>query len=242
MSANQFSVSPIGHIKTPFKQKFAIPRQPNLAKAKGTIYLREDLNDPAMFKGLEGFTHLWLLFVFHQTKDKGWKPAVKAPRLGGNQTMGVFASRSTHRPNAIGMSVVKNLRWQQDDSGLLLHVEGVDLLDDTPIVDIKPYVPYADRVADADDNLASYGAIPQRKVLLESHVNELLNTARKKHPDIEQLLIDVLAQDPRPAYRHKHENDDKTYRVALYDYDIGFKVENGSIKVVDFGPDKLSSV
>ncbi len=242
MSANQFSVSPIGHIKTPFKQKFAIPRQPNLAKAKGAIFLREDLSDPVVFKGLEGFTHLWLLFVFHQTKDNGWKPAVKAPRLGGNQTMGVFASRSTHRPNAIGMSVVKNLGWEKYESGLQLNVEGVDLLDGTPIVDIKPYVPYADKVIDAEDNLASYGAIPKKQVLLEPHLAELLNVARKKHPDIDQLLVDVLAQDPRPAYRHKLDNDDKIYRVALYEYDIGFKVENGSIKVVDFRPDKPLSV
>jgi tRNA-Thr(GGU) m(6)t(6)A37 methyltransferase TsaA len=154
MTPSQFPLSAIGHIQTPFKQKFAIPRQPNLAKAKGQVVLAPDFDDPRVFKGLEVFSHVWLLFLFHENLDKGWKPSVKAPRLGGNATLGVFASRSTHRPNGIGMSAVKNLGSDIVDGKLTLHVEGVDLLDGTPIIDIKPYLPYADALPHASDSMA----------------------------------------------------------------------------------------
>lgn len=236
LKSSTISISPIATINTPFKQKFAIPRQPNLTRAPGRVFMHSGFDDPNIFKGIEGFSHLWLLFIFHQTIDKGWKPAVKAPRLGGNQTLGVFASRATHRPNGIGMSVVANKGWYQEQGKLWLDVEGVDLVDGTPIVDIKPYVPYADSLPHATDNLLEYGEIPTKEVVFCDSVLSAIAQATLCFPNIKSLLIEVLRQDPRPAYRHKKDNDDKTYYVTLYDFDIGFIVIDGNIKVVEFTP------
>ncbi|WP_218396018.1 tRNA (N6-threonylcarbamoyladenosine(37)-N6)-methyltransferase TrmO [Alteromonas lipotrueae] len=235
MNQCQFLLSPIGHIKTPFKQKFAIPRQPNLAKAKGQVVLAPEFNDPRVFKGLEVFSHVWLLFVFHENIDKGWKPTVKAPRLGGNATLGVFASRSTHRPNGIGMSAVKNLGYEAINDELILHVEGVDLLDGTPIIDIKPYLPYADAPPHASDSMAELNhaaPIPNLEVTINPLVQNMLNEAASQHPDLPTLLTAVLAQDPRPAYRHKLLSDEKTYHTALYNYDFAFTVKNSVVEVI----------
>jgi tRNA-Thr(GGU) m(6)t(6)A37 methyltransferase TsaA len=235
MTLNQFPLCAIGHIQTPFKQKFAIPRQPNLAKAKGQVVLAPDFDDPRVFKGLEVFSHVWLLFLFHENLDKGWKPSVKAPRLGGNATLGVFASRSTHRPNGIGMSAVKNLGSETVDGKLTLNVEGVDLLDGTPIIDIKPYLPYADALPHASDSMAELthaAPIPNLDVTINPLVQNLLLEAAEQHPDLPTLLNAVLAQDPRPAYRHKLSNDEKTYHTTLYNYDFAFTVKSGVVDVV----------
>ncbi|MBD3587270.1 tRNA (N6-threonylcarbamoyladenosine(37)-N6)-methyltransferase TrmO [Salinimonas sp. HHU 13199] len=227
-----YCISPIATISTPFKQKFAIPRQPNLADAKGKITLANDFDDPRSFKGLENYSHLWLLFIFHETAARGWKPAVKAPRLGGNATLGVFASRSTHRPNSIGMSVVKNRGVSQSDGHLQLHVSGVDLLDGTPIIDIKPYIRYADSIDGARDNLDAYAPIPRRPVCFCPTARDQLIPVMKKHPDAADLIEAVLHQDPRPAYRQSTENDDKIYKVKLYDFDVSWQVKNGQIEVL----------
>lgn len=139
------NITPIAYINTPYKQKFAIPRQPNLVReAHGEIIFENDFADPNCLRGIEQFSHLWLVFVFHETADKGWAPTVQPPRLGGKENMGIFATRSTFRPNPIGLSVVENLGWKQQGASLTLQVGGLDLLDGTPILDIKPYLPYAD--------------------------------------------------------------------------------------------------
>ena len=158
---NSFSLEAIATVATPFKQKFAIPRQPNLANAEGVITFKEGFNDINLLKGIENYSHLWLLFIFHQNIERGWKNTVKAPRLGGNATMGVLASRSTHRPNGIGMSVVKNKGVVSSNGQTQLVVEGVDLVDGTPLVDIKPYIAYADSVPSASDNLDDINPIPK---------------------------------------------------------------------------------
>ena len=129
-------IQPIGKISTPFKQKFAIPRQPNLANAPGTVVMSEEFSDENCFKGLNNFSHLWLIFQFSANVESGWKHSVKAPRLGGNKTMGVFASRSSFRPNHMGMSVVKNKGWRKKDAQLLLDVERIDLLDNLSLIHI----------------------------------------------------------------------------------------------------------
>ncbi len=227
-----YCISPIATISTPFKQKFAIPRQPNLADAKGQITLASDYNDPRAFKGLENYSHLWLLFIFHETAARGWKPAVKAPRLGGNTTLGVYASRSTHRPNAIGMSVVKNNGVCDNNGQLQLHVSGVDLLDGTPIVDIKPYIRYADSIDSAQDNLENYASIPSRPVHFSVEAHNQLPPITKRYADAAALIVAVLRQDPRPAYRQSNENDDKVYKVKLYDFDVSWQVKNGQIEVL----------
>ena len=152
---NQWTVEPIGYISTPYKEKFAIPRQPGLvSSAMGCITLTSQENQQQMIRGLDKFSHLWLLFIFHQTEQQGWKPLVRPPRLGGNEKVGVLATRSTFRPNAIGMSVVKLEQITRVENKVNIWVSGVDLLDHTPIVDIKPYIPYSDAVPDASASFA----------------------------------------------------------------------------------------
>lgn len=226
------NIQPIGVIATPFKQKFAIPRQPNLTCATGSIIFNGEFNDPQAFEGIDGFSHLWLLFHFHATAQRGWKLKVKAPRLGGNKTMGVFASRSTHRPNGIGMSVVKNEGLYAENGQVRLRVSGVDLLDQTPIIDIKPYLPYADRVDEATDQLAGYQPIPHREVHFSSTASSDIAELSVTYPEADTLIRTILAQDPRPAYKQHLDDDPKVYRVALFDKDISWYVDKGKILVL----------
>lgn len=145
-----FSFEQIGVIHSPYKEKFAVPRQPGLvADGGGELHLLPPYNVADAVRGLEGFSHLWLLFVFHQTMDGGWRPTVRPPRLGGNARMGVFATRSTFRPNPVGMSLVelKGIRCQKDQ--VILQLGSLDLVDGTPIVDIKPYLPFAEALPQA---------------------------------------------------------------------------------------------
>ena len=228
---DEFHINTIATISTPFKQKFAVPRQANLSAAKGIISFNDGFDDINMLKGIESYSHLWLLFVFHQTMGRGWKSTVKAPRLGGNATMGVLATRSTHRPNSIGMSVVKNKGINTIDGKQKLVVEGIDLVDGTPVIDIKPYLHYADCVHNATDSLNQMRPIPQRQVQFCETIAPQLIQACERYSDFEHVVRDVLAQDPRPAYKQSTDSDDKTYRVALYDRDVGFVVKDGIVVV-----------
>lgn len=230
---SSFTVTAIATIATPFKQKFAIPRQPNLAKAQGLITFEEGFSDVHMLKGIENYSHLWLLFIFHQNLERGWKNTVKAPRLGGNASMGVLASRSTHRPNGIGMSVVTNKGTVTRDGKTQLLVEGVDLVDGTPLIDIKPYIAYADSIPAACDRLDELNPIPYRKVSFLARLKPALAEIEKKHNDFSALVTSVLSQDPRPAYKQQLDNEDKTYRVTLYNIDVGFEVKDGAIWVTE---------
>jgi tRNA-Thr(GGU) m(6)t(6)A37 methyltransferase TsaA len=147
-----FTFEPIGIARTPFTDKFGIPRQPGLADAPGRIVLNPPFARPEAFAGLDGFSHVWLLWVFHEDcLTAGWRPSVRPPRLGGKQKVGVFASRAPYRPNPIGLSAVAQHGLKRGPDGLALTVSGVDLLDGTPILDIKPYVPYADALPGAAD-------------------------------------------------------------------------------------------
>ncbi|NMH58987.1 tRNA (N6-threonylcarbamoyladenosine(37)-N6)-methyltransferase TrmO [Alteromonas ponticola] len=227
------SIIPIGEIHTPFKQKFAIPRQPNLANAPGLIKFDADVFHPDMLRGIEQFSHLWIVFIFHQTLDKGYKPLVKAPRLGGNEKTGVFASRSTHRPNGLGLSVVKNAGISLKGGQTVLKVSGVDILHRTPVVDIKPYLPYADCIKDADAFLAQPTHIPHRGVRFSEMAIKVIKQHTHTYPDLYELISDVLAQDPRPAYKQSNENDAKVYKVQLYQFDVAWQVTNGEVLVTD---------
>ena len=158
--SESFNFDVIGTIDSPYKEKFAIPRQPGIVTAaQGQLRLTGTANNAELVRGLEQFSHIWLLFVFHGTQAQGWKPLVRPPRLGGNKKLGVLATRSTFRPNPIGMSVVKLDRIEQQNlahnkSQVTLHISGLDLLDGTPIIDIKPYVPYADIIEGAEGGYA----------------------------------------------------------------------------------------
>jgi tRNA-Thr(GGU) m(6)t(6)A37 methyltransferase TsaA len=225
-------LEPIAIIRTPYKQKFAIPRQPGLVKsAQGQIEFLGDYRDPNALRGIEQFSHLWLMFHFHQTAEQGWKPLVRPPRLGGNNKQGVFASRSTFRPNAMGLSVVEFEGVTAAKGQLTLHVKGIDLLDGSPIFDIKPYLPYADALPDARGGFANE-APSQMEVKFAPQAQQQLTTWLKSYPNLQTLISEVLAQDPRPAYKAlKHS--DELFGMNLYDLNIQWQVKDGLNQVVN---------
>lgn len=226
-------IEPIAYIHTPFSQKFAIPRQPNLvAEATGKIVFTEDYCDPNFLRGIEGFSHLWIVFAFHATAEKGWSPTVQPPRLGGKERVGVFASRSPFRPNPIGLSVVRNLGVERNGSRLILRVGGVDMLDSTPVFDIKPYVAYADSIADSDSGFAEIAPGHKRDVVFTKDAEEKLGALEGIHPGIEALIRGVLSQDPRPAWR-ANKKDSKQYGMSLYDVNIKWRIDDNSVTITD---------
>ena len=210
-----YSVSPIGFLRSCFKEKFAIPRQPQLAPAaRGVLELVAPFDRAEAVQGLEQVSHVWLIFLFHQALEDKPRLKVRPPRLGGNASLGVFASRATHRPNGIGQSVVK---LESVEPGRL-YLSGIDLLDGTPVLDIKPYVPYADHVDEARNAIAE-SAPPQVAV---SWSDEALQQARQhalrlKEPLVE-LIEQCLAQDPRPAYQSPQP--ERRYGVLLWDVQV----------------------
>ncbi|MDC1436875.1 tRNA (N6-threonylcarbamoyladenosine(37)-N6)-methyltransferase TrmO [Gammaproteobacteria bacterium] len=231
------NLSPIAYITSPYKQKFAIPRQPNLVKeAKGEIVFEKDFSDPNCLRDIEQFSHLWLIFVFHETQDKGWSPTVQPPRLGGKENVGVFATRSTFRPNPLGMSVVENLGWEQLGSSLILKIGGLDLLDGTPILDIKPYLPYADALPDAKAGFAESIPGSQYEIVFSAEAEHELNKLQQDYPELKAFISSVLQQDPRPAWRKK-EIDEKRYGMNLYDLNIKWQIQGNQIHVISINPE-----
>lgn len=224
-----FEFRPIAHISTPFKQKFGIPRQSqSLSKAIGNITFSPDINASNACRGLSSFSHLWLSFVFHENLQGGWKDTVRPPRLGGNEKIGVFATRSTFRPNPLGLSVVRNLGLNNNNE---LLVEGVDLLDQTPILDIKPYIHYADSVPDAESSFAALAPVSSMSIEYSPGVKQTLLEIHKNRPEFEALLLNVLEQDPRPAYKAL-KKDDKIYSIHLFEYDIKWRVNDDITSVI----------
>ena len=211
----QHTVSPVGIVRSCFKEKFAIPRQPRLAPAaRGVLELLPPFDQGDAVAGLEQVSHVWLLFLFHQALEDKPRLKVRPPRLGGNKSMGVFATRATHRPNGIGQSVV---RLEGVEAGRLL-LSGIDLLDGTPVLDIKPYVPYADSIDDAVNQMACEApeAIAvdwSEDALLQAHAHAL----RLGEPLVE-LIEQCLAQDPRPAYQVPPA--ERVYGVKLWDVQV----------------------
>ncbi len=210
-----YNVSPIGFMRSCFKEKFAIPRQPQLAPAaRGVLELIAPFDQGDAVQGLEQVSHVWLLFLFHQALEDKPRLKVRPPRLGGNQSMGVFATRATHRPNGIGQSVVK---LDKIEAGRL-WLSGIDLLDGTPVLDVKPYVPYADVIVDARNSMAAAAPemIPVQwadAALTQAHEHGL----RLEEPLIE-LIEQCLAQDPRPAYQTP--TPERRYGAQFWDLDV----------------------
>ena len=224
-----FSFEQIGVIRSPYKEKFAVPRQPGIVKdGHGELHLLAPYNQPDALRGLEGFSHLWLLFVFHQTMEGGWRPTVRPPRLGGNARMGVFATRSTFRPNPVGMSLVeiKGITCQKES--VILKLGSLDLVDGTPIIDIKPYLPFAEALPDARAGYAQHAPPADMPVFFTTEIADRLQILEKRYPHLQRFISDVLAQDPRPAYR-KGEDAGKTYAVWLLDFNVRWRVtEHGA--------------
>ena len=220
----QITLDVIGYVSSPYKEKFAIPRQPGLVSAaKGHIELINQANNSDLVRGLEQFSHLWLMFVFHGTSAQGWKPLVRPPRLGGNKKIGVLATRSTFRPNPIGMSVVKLDDIRKKDNAVLLDISGLDLLDQTPILDIKPYIPYSDALSDASAGFAQEAPKSPLTVSFTAQAHQELLAVQARYPELEQLIIQVLAQDPRPAYK-SGQADNKCYGMHLYQLNIQWQM------------------
>jgi len=227
----------IGRVNSPYKEKFAIPRQPGLvSSAKGSISLSGDANNAELVRELAQFSHIWVLFVFHGTQEQGWKPLVRPPRLGGNKTIGVLATRSTFRPNPIGMSVVKLESIDIKDKQVILHISAIDLLDETPIVDIKPYVPYSDSIPHANAGFAQAQPCSDLQVTFNEQAQVALTKYNKDFPELTLFIEQVLAQDPRPAYKH-NKHDDKIYGMNLHDLNIKWRMQSlTSIEVIDITP------
>lgn len=224
-------LTPVAILRSPYKQKFAIPRQPGLVReAIGELVFTPGYADPNSLRGLEGFSHLWLLFGFHETAAQGWSPTVSPPRLGGSSKVGVFASRSTFRPNPLGLSVVEFVDIVQDGKNLVLRVRGIDLLDGTPIYDIKPYLPWADAITEARGGYAE-AAPATLQVQFSAAALQQLAPHLARLPDLEAFIRAVLAQDPRPAV-HVRQNDNREYAMFLYDLNIRWQVADGICTVL----------
>ncbi|MDA0149147.1 tRNA (N6-threonylcarbamoyladenosine(37)-N6)-methyltransferase TrmO [Vibrio sp. LaRot3] len=224
-----YSISPIGIIETPYKEKFAVPRQPRLVpNASAKVKLQGEVNCAEAIRGIEQFSHVWLLFLFDQNLAAGWKPTVRPPRLGGNERIGVLASRSTFRPNGIGMSAVELKGVSQKGDQFYLELGSVDLVDGTPIVDIKPYIPYSDSVLRASGGYAEEE--PEKvQVTFDPDVLHALKQ-RKDGQQVIAVIEQVLAQDPRPAYK-KNKPDSKEYAVNLFDLNVKFTVTDNLVSV-----------
>lgn len=210
-----YSVNPIGFMRSCFKEKFAIPRQPQLAPAaRGVLELVAPFDRAEAVQGLEQVSHVWLLFLFHQALEDKPRLKVRPPRLGGNASLGVFASRATHRPNGIGQSVVKLERVEPGR----LWLSGIDLLDGTPVLDIKPYVPYADYVATAHNAIAD-SAPPLVAVSWDdTALQQAQQHAQRLGEPLVELIEQCLAQDPRPAYQQPEPQ--RRYGVQLWDVQV----------------------
>lgn len=217
----------IGYIHNGFEEKFGIPRQSGLIDTEAFIIFEPPYNVPEAIRGLEGFSHIWILWDFSMAHGKeeneSWSPTVRPPRLGGNKRVGVFASRSPFRPNNIGLSCVKLDEIIFDERGPVLKVRGADLLNETPIYDIKPYVPYSDSVPDARSGFAA-----ERPETLD--VGFICDIPKSLTTEIKGDIKKILSQDPRPAY---HNDSEKIYGMKYNGFEIKFKSDGRKITVCD---------
>ena len=211
----------IARIHTPFNTKFGIPRQSGVAaEVKGEIVFEPEYREPEAVRGLEGFSHIWLIWCFSESVTDKWSPTVRPPRLGGNVRMGVFATRSPFRPNPIGLSSVELEKIEfTSDRGPVLHVRGADLMDGTPIFDIKPYVAYADSHPDALSGFLGAATFKKLRVTLPDGVSDALPEG----------LIDVLSNDPRPRY---HDDPERVYGMQYAGHEVKFRVSGDELTVL----------
>lgn len=216
---------PIGVVHSCFDEKFGIPRQPGLVpEARATIEILPPFDRDEAFRGLESFSHIWVLFHFHANKGYVWKPTVRPPRLGGNQRVGVFASRSGFRPNPLGMSVVCLEGIERSRGKLLVAVSGIDLMDGTPVLDIKPYLPWADSLPDAAGGYAPEKPDSLLSIEFAPQAREVCNAAEMRLPGFSLLVTQILQGDPRPAY-HGGQSTDRVFGMKLHGYEIRWTID-----------------
>ena len=221
---DEFNFKTIARIRSDFPEKFGIPRQSGILKElKSTIIFEKEFRNIEAFRGLDGFSHLWLLWIFSENIRDTWKPTVRPPRLGGNTRLGVFATRSSFRPNPLAMSCVKIEKIQEDkELGPIIVVSGADLMDGTPIVDIKPYLPYADSIPEAIGGFAANAPESNLKVEIPDSLIQKIDTDKR------ESLVELLRQDPRPHYQ-----DDalRIYGLKFNNHEIKFRVQGESLTV-----------
>ncbi|MBE7001840.1 MAG: tRNA (N6-threonylcarbamoyladenosine(37)-N6)-methyltransferase TrmO [Ruminococcaceae bacterium] len=217
-------IRPIAVMRSDFPTKFGIPRQSGLVNSlRSTIVFEPEYRNPDALRGLEDFSHIWLIWQFSEAVRKEWTPTVRPPRLGGNTRMGVFATRSPFRPNALGLSCVKVIGIEQTaENGTVIHVAGADLMDGTPIFDIKPYIPYGDCHPDA---LGGFTSTAKEYLLQVDFPQELLEILPKEK---QEAALELLSHDPRPSYQ---EQSDRIYGLSFAGFDIRFSVDNDTLYV-----------
>ena len=226
---DELTIWPIARIRSDFLEKFTIPRQSGLVRSlRAEVVFEQEYRDMSAVRGLEEFSHLWLIWGFSAVKETRWSPTVRPPRLGGNRRMGVFATRSPFRPNRLGLSCLELLEVRQDRLlGPVLTVGGGDLLDGTPIYDIKPYLPYADCRPEA---LGGFASCPQGPALQVDIPQKLLE---RVPPEKREALLGVLAQDPRPSYQSDPE---RIYGAAFGGLEVRFRVSGEVLTVLEVSP------
>ncbi len=223
---NNVTITPIARIYNDFTSKFAIPRQSGIADdIISEIVLEKAYRDEACLKGIEDFSHLWLIWGFSDVPRGKWSPTVRPPKLGGNKRMGVFATRSPFRPNSLGLSSVEFVRLEKtSDRGTVLLVKGADILNGSPIYDIKPYLPYTDIRHNATGGFTDNIEVPCLDVVIPDSLFDDIGSEQAK------ILIKLLSQDPRPSY---HDDADRVYGFAFADMDVKFTVSGKILNVVD---------
>lgn len=219
------TIHPIARMRSDFPTKFGIPRQSGLVEElRSTIVFEPEYRNPDTLRGIEGFSHLWLIWQFSEAVRQDWSPTVRPPRLGGNTRMGVFATRSPFRPNSLGLSCVKLLGLEETKDGTVIHVAGADLMDGTPIFDIKPYVPYSDAHPNALGGFTDTAADFILNVDFPPELLQLLPEEKRS------AAIAVLSHDPRPSYQRKA---DRVYGLTFAGFDIKFTVNERDLTVID---------
>ncbi len=234
--------NPIGVLQSPFTEKFGVPRQSlMISEARAILKLRPDPDFRTALNHLESFTHVWIVFIFHQSMDKKWKPTIRPPRVEAPRRVGVFASRSPHRPNPIGISAVKLDKIDLDaPGGIEIHLSGVDLMDGTPVVDIKPYLPFTDRIEEANAGWAE-SEIPRFEVEFAAECVAQLETLAE-YPRLRELLTQMLEWDPRPTSqrRAKPIEDPKSeglqYGFRVLNFDVNWEIRRGQVRVTHLEP------
>ncbi|HLT12588.1 MAG TPA: tRNA (N6-threonylcarbamoyladenosine(37)-N6)-methyltransferase TrmO [Marinobacter sp.] len=233
-ATDALTLTPIAYTRSCFKDKFGVPRQPGLTRhAYADLVIEPPFDREDAFRGLETASHLWLTFQFHEAVQAEWRPVVRPPRLGGNKKMGVFASRSPFRPNSLGLSVVRNEGLVQKEGRLLLRIRDHDLIDGTPILDIKPYLPFADSVPDASLGWAGAEPLERAEVTFSTEAEtSLAALPAETYPELRGLIEDVVSYDPRPSFR-RGRDEDRIYGAHLYDLNVRFRflAENGKVRV-----------
>ena len=230
-----FEFEPIGVIHSPFKEKFGVPRQSGIVKeVQAVLELYPPYDNPDAFAGLDRYSHLWIQFVFDQNMEAGWQPKVRPPRLGGNQKVGVFASRSPYRPNPIGLSVVRLDEVRERYGSVELLISGVDMVEGTPVLDIKPYVAYSDSIAHAESGFAPSSPEASLRVnFSQQALDEIAN--HQSREDLRSLITHLLEIDPRPAYK-RDLDDDREYGFRLYDFDLRWRIVGDQVEVLSLEP------